>query len=140
MENNFLKAITVKTEVLKLETINQEVELKQLTMNESDEIEMLRQKVVKGEADNKDLITQSCRYAMVNPTFPTDEELKSISRTGFEVLTEIYMSIPMIGMTDEQKEDYKKRIVESISNQVKKIISKEETGKKQEKKKSSSSN
>lgn len=138
--SNFLKAITVKTEVLKLETINQEVEIKQLTMNESDDIERLRQKVIKGEADNKDLIIQSCRFAMINPTCPTDEELKDISRAGFEVLTEIYMSIPMIGMTEEQKEDYKKRVFESISNQVKKMVSKAETEKKQEKKKSSSLN
>ena len=82
-------------------------------MNESDEIEKLRQKVIKGEAKDKDLIIQSCRYSMVNPTCPTDEELKDISRTGFEVLTEIYMSIPMIGMTDKEKEDfiiYKKHI------------------------------
>lgn len=128
--NNFLKAITVKTEVLKLETIEQEVEIKQLTMNESDEIEKLRQKVIKGEADNKDLIFESCRYAMINPTCPTNEELKNISKTGFEVLTEIYMSIPMIGMTEEQKEDFKKRVVESISNEVKKIVSKAETEKK----------
>lgn len=138
--SNFLKAITVKSEVLKLETINQEVEIKQLTMNESDEIERLRQKVVKGESNDKDLIIQSCRFAMINPTCPTDEELKDISRTGFEALTEIYMSIPMIGMTEEQKEDYKKRVVESISNQVKKMVSKAETEKKQEKKKSSSLN
>ena len=128
--SNFLKAITVKTEVLKLKTINQEVEIKQLTMNESDEIEKLRQKVIKGEAKDKDLIIQSCRYSMVNPTCPTDEELKDISRTGFEVLTEIYMSIPMIGMTDKEKEDFKKRVVKSISNEVKKIVSKEETEKK----------
>lgn len=130
MKDNFLKAVTVKTETIKLDSINQEVTIKQLTMNESDEIERLRQKVIKGEADNKDLIFESCRYAMINPTCPTDEELKDISRTGFEVLTEIYMSIPMIGMTEEQKEDYKKRIVESISNQVKKMVSKEETEKK----------
>lgn len=128
--SNFLKAITVKTETIKLETINEEVTIKQLTMNESDEIESLRQKVVKGEAKDKDLIIESCRYAMINPTCPTDEELKDISRTGFEALTEIYMSIPMIGMTEEQKEDYKKRIVESISNQVKKMVSKEESEKK----------
>ena len=138
--SNFLKAITVKTEVLKLETINQEVEIKQLTMNESDDIEELRQKVVKGEAKDKDIIIQSCRYAMINPAFPTDDELKDISKTGFDALTEIYMSIPMVGMTEEQKEDYKKRIVEAISNQIKKMVSKEDSEKKQEKKKSSSSN
>jgi len=128
--NNFLKAITVKQETVKIESIGQDVTIQQLTMNQSDEIEILRQKVIKGEAKDNELIIQSCRYAMVEPICPSDEELRDMSQLGFQTLVEIYMAIPMIGMGDEEKEDYKKKVVESISNEIKKIVSQEEIEKK----------
>ena len=70
----------------------------------------------------------------------TDEELKNISQTGFSILTEIYMKVPTIGMSDEQKEEYKKNLIEQMQGKIKSILSKVELEKKQGKKKSSSLN
>ena len=75
---------------------------------------------------------------MIEPTFFTDEELKNISQTGFSILTEIYMKVPTIGMSDEQKEEYKKNLIEQMQGKIKSILSKVELEKKQGKKKSSS--
>ena len=50
------------------------------------------------------------------------------------------MKVPTIGMSDEQKEEYKKNLIEQMQGKIKSILSKVELEKKQGKKKSSSSN
>ena len=139
--DEFLKAITVKKEKITLETFdNKEITIRAMTINEAEEIEAIRKKVIKGEATDKELIIETCRKVMIEPTFFTDEELKNISQTGFSILTEIYMKVPTIGMSDEQKEEYKKNLIEQIQGKIKSVLSKVELEKKQGKKKSSSSN
>lgn len=139
--DEFLKAITVKKEKITLETFdNKEITIRAMTINEAEEIEAIRKKVIKGEATDKELIIETCRKVMIEPTFLTDEELKNISQRGFSILTEIYMKVPTIGMSDEQKEEYKKNLIEQIQGKIKSVLSKVELEKKQGKKKSSSSN
>ena len=139
--DEFLKAITVKKEKITLETFdNKEITIRAMTINEADEIDEIRKKVIKGESTDKELIIETCRKVMIEPTFFTDEELKNISQTGFSILTEIYMKVPTIGMSDEQKEEYKKNLIEQMQGKIKSILSKVELEKKQGKKKSSSSN
>ena len=139
--DEFLKASTVKQEKITLETFdNKQITIRAMTINEADEIDEIRKKVIKGEATDKDLIFETCKKVMVNPVFFTDEELKNISQKGFTILTEIYMKVPTIGMTDEQKEEYKKNLIEQMQGKIKSILSKAELEKKQGKKKSSSSN
>lgn len=139
--DEFLKAITVKKEKITLETFdNKEITIRAMTINEAEEIDAIRKKVIKGESTDKELIIETCRKVMIEPTFFTDEELKNISQTGFTILTEIYMKVPTIGMSDEQKEEYKKNLIEQMQGKIKNILSKVELEKKQGKKKSSSSN
>lgn len=140
-KDEFLKAITVKKEKITLETFdNKEITIRAMTINEAEEIDAIRKKVIKGESTDKELIIETCRKVMIEPTFFTDEELKNISQTGFTILTEIYMKVPTIGMSDEQKEEYKKNLIEQMQGKIKNILSKVELEKKQGKKKSSSSN
>ena len=139
--DEFLKAITVKKEKITLKTFdNKEITIRAMTINEAEEIDAIRKKVIKGEATDKELIIETCRKVMIEPTFFTDEELNNISQTGFTILTEIYMKVPTIGMSDEQKEEYKKNLIEQMQGKIKNILSKVELEKKQGKKKSSSSN
>lgn len=139
--DELLKAVTVKQEKITLETFdNKEITIRAMTINEADEIDEIRKKVIKGEATDKDLIIETCRKVMIEPSFFTDEELKNISQKGFTILTEIYMKVPTIGMTDEQKEDYRNNLIEQMQGKIKSILSKAELEKKQGKKKSSSSN
>ena len=77
---------------------------------------------------------------MVQPAFFTDEELKNLSLSGMGILTEIYMQLPKIGMTPEQKEEYDKRLIENFKKTLSKALSEEEVQKKPNKKKDSSSN
>lgn len=133
--SEFLKAVTVKHETIKLESIEMEVTIKEPTITESQKIESVRQKVLSGAATNQDLIIEACRYAMVEPEFFTDDELANISATGMGILTEIYMRLPEIGMSEKQKEDYRSRLIESFNNGLSKILSDEELAKKPSKKK-----
>lgn len=129
--NDFLKALTVKAESIKLENLNNmEIIIREPNINESIALEETRKKVLLGEKTDKDLIIEACRYSMVEPAFFTDEEIKNLNTTAINVMNEIYMKIPTIGMTDEQKKDYEKRLVESLNNHVKKMLTKEEEEKK----------
>ena len=139
--NEFLKAITVKHEEIELASLNNaKVTIKEPTIAESQKIEAVRQKVLKGEATNEDLIIEACRCAMVKPAYFTDEELKNLSLSGMGIFTEIYMKLPKIGMTQEQKDEYDKRLIENFNKTLSNALSKEEVQKKSNKKKDSSSN
>lgn len=138
MKNEFLKAVTVKTETIKLETLNNmEITIKEPNINQSDKIEEVRQKVINGESTNEDLIFLTCKTVMIEPSFNefTDEDLENLTRTGMNALTEIYMRVPEIGMTESERLDYRKRLQENFENQIQKILSDEELEKKSSKKK-----
>lgn len=138
MKNEFLKAVTVKSETIKLETLNNmEITIKEPNINQSDKIEEIRQKVINGESTNEDLIFLTCKTVMIEPSFNefTDEDLENLTRTGMNALTEIYMRVPEIGMTETERLDYRKRLQENFENQIQKILSDEELEKKSSKKK-----
>lgn len=138
MKNEFLKAVTVKTETIKLETLNNmEITIKEPNINQSDKIEEVRQKVINGESTNEELIFLTCKTVMIEPSFNefTDEDLENLTRTGMNALTEIYMRVPEIGMTESERLDYIKRLQENFENQIQKILSDEELEKKSSKKK-----
>jgi len=136
--NEFLKALTVKQDTIKLETLQDtEVTIRELTLNESEKVEEVRKKVIAGELNNQHLLIETCRYAMVEPEFFSDEELQNLSRTGISVLTEIYLRLHEIGMSEEQKKIYKERLAENLNKEVEKL-SEEEVEKKPRKKKDSS--
>lgn len=128
--DDFLKAVTVKQKTIKLETLdNKEIVIKEHTINESQELEKLRIKVLKQESKEIDLIIQACKYSIVEPKL-SDEEYTNLNQKAYEILTEVYMKIPTIGMTEQQEKDYEKHLIESMNNEVKKILSKEEEEKK----------
>lgn len=136
-EDKFLKAITVKTETINLESADLEVTIKEHSLDTDRAIEEIRQKHLKGLATFEELVFESCKHAMIDPVFPNEEDLKNLTSKGMQILTEIYMRIPEIGMSESEKEDYRKRLVETVKNQIK-TLSDEELKKKPSKKKDSS--
>lgn len=138
--SEFLKALTVKQDTIKLETLDIEVTVRELTLNESAKVEEVRKKVISGELTNQDLFIETCRYAMVEPEFFSDEELKGLSKSGITILAEIFMRLPEIGMTEEQKVIYKEKLAQSLNETASKVLSKEEEEKKPKTKKDSSLN
>lgn len=132
--DDFLKALTVKSEVIALDTLNgAEIEIKQYTINEFEKVEEVRLKVINQEVDYMELVKIGCKYAMLNPTFFTDEEIEQFGQQAIPVMLEIFSKIPTIGMTDEQKANHKKALEENIQKEIKKL-SKEEIEKKSSKK------
>lgn len=129
-KNKFLKAITVKTKVIKLETLdNEEIEIKEPSINESLALEEIRKEVLIGNKTEFDLIIESCK-CVCGDHFFSDVDLKNLSQSGISVLMEIYMKIPTIGMTKEQEESYEKSLIESKNKQAIKALTKEEEEKK----------
>lgn len=136
--DDFLKALTLKTEIIKLDSLDgAEVEIRDYTIDEFKKVEEVRQKVINKEIDEFEFFKISCKYGMVEPF--TDEEMSKFGLKGYYVLMEITRKIPTIGMSDTQKMAYENAVNENLAKEIKKL-SKDETEKKQSKSKSSSLN
>lgn len=89
-----------------------EIKLRQLTIAESEEVLKIQQN---SEKTMKDVIFHTLKCAMVEPEFFTEEELNMLGKKGQEFIYEVFNEVPMIGMTDEEKEDYSKKVEEFLS-------------------------
>lgn len=133
----FLKLAGVRTSDFKVPSLkNYEVTLRELTIAESKEFGDI--------AKNKDIqeaIIYACRKSCVEPEFFTDEELKDLGTTGSNAIMEIYMEIPLVGKTKDEREEYAKRLAESAkAGAEKKEVSKEDEKKQKKKSEISSLN
>ena len=54
------------------------------------------------------------KCSMVKPEFFTDEEIKKLNITGFNLIKEIYSELPLIGKTKKEREEYVKNIEKLI--------------------------
>lgn len=121
-QNEFLKALTVKEELIKIDNLNgKEVLVKERTVAEDEKIEKIRQEVQEQKAPMKKLIIESCRLAMVEPKCPSDDELNNMSEKGFAVFTEIYMRLPTIGLDEKAKKVYEENLINQLKTEAKKF-------------------
>lgn len=96
------KRACIKQEVFKVLSWDGEVIVRQLTIEENEQA----QKLKKSEVTQQDLIYFLAKCSMVEPKFFSDEQLKELSIDGKNGIMEIVANIPLIGMTDFEKEKY----------------------------------
>lgn len=119
------KRACIKQEVFKVLSWDGEVIVRQLTIEENEQA----QKLKKNGATQQDLVYFLAKCSMVEPKFFSDEQLKELSIDGKNGIMEIVANIPLIGMTDLEKEKY----YEKINNPLE--TPKDELTKEQEEKK-----
>ena len=100
------KRACIKQEVFKVLSWDGEVIVRQLTIEENEQA----QKLKKNGATEQDMFYFLAKCTMVEPTFFTDEALKNLNINGRNGLMEIVANIPLIGMTDLEKEKYYEKI------------------------------
>lgn len=124
MANNrseFLRLASTKQSTFKVPSLeNYEVTLRELTIAES------KQFVEIGKDDMEKAVIYACRCSCIAPEFFTDDELKSLGAAGRNAINEIYMEIPLIGKTKEEREEFLKSINENIEKEQKKEVTKED--------------
>jgi len=136
-KDDFLKTLTVQTETVQLDTMGgAEIVIRDLTMQEDEDIKKLQAKVRDNEVDGLEVLKQVCKYALVQPQFFTDEELKQLNKKATPVLWEIYLRVQEIGLTEEQRVTFR----ENLNNQAKELESVEDVEKKKKSGKNLSSN
>ena len=100
------KRACIKQEVFKVLSWGGEVIVRQLTIEENEQA----QKLKKSEASEQDLVYFLAKCSMVEPEFFSEEKLKELNINGRNGLMEIVANIPLIGMTDLEKEKYYEKI------------------------------
>lgn len=128
---DLLKLLTVRTETIKLDCLkntnmkNMEFQLKEMTINQNKKYsEILKDANKKGGFD--ECIKYACKSVMIEPTFFTDKELENLNTLGKVIMDEIFYKIPTIGMTESEKDDYKKRVIENAKKITEKSDKKDE--------------
>jgi len=136
-KENLLKLATVRTEVVKLECLkntnmkDMEFQLIEMTIAQNKEYnEILK---TGADASFDKCRDYACNAVMVEPSFFTEEELKTTNGFGKAIIDEIFMKIPTIGMSAKEKKEYTKKVEEFAKKQVPEQT-KEEKEEKEEKK------
>lgn len=120
--NDFLKALTIQTETIELDTLNKaKIKIRDLNIEEDEQIKQLQAKVRNKEVEAVELIKQTCKFAMVEPTYFTDEEYKQLGKQASPILLEIYLKVQEIGLTEEQKEIFRKSFIEQSEKVVEEL-------------------
>ena len=122
-----LNQCTVKQVSFRVPSLNKEIIIRQLTINE---VRTIRELQKKDDSTQEQVIYETLKSAMVEPTFFNEEELKNLTALGEQVLFEIYQEIPLIGKTEEQRVEYQKMIDEVIKSSSLKDEKKEDEAKK----------
>ena len=122
-----LTQCTVKQVSFRVPSLNKEIIIRQLTINE---VRTIRELQKKDDSTQEQVIYETLKSAMVEPTFFNEEELKNLTALGEQVLFEIYQEIPLIGKTEEQRVEYQKMIDEVIKSSSLKDEKKEDEAKK----------
>lgn len=120
--DELLKLVTVKTEDMKLDCL-QNTALKDMTFKVKEMTIAENKEYRKLIADKKDDdLTEAMKFAcgkvMIDPLFFTDDEFESMNGIGEAIINEIFFKIPTIGLDEEQKEEYRKKVIEFAKNQM----------------------
>ncbi|WP_418186732.1 hypothetical protein [Aliarcobacter lanthieri] len=117
MDNlDLIKLATVSTENIKLECLkgtkleNKEFKIRQLTIDESEEY----LKILNNNPNNKKAIYFALKHSMIEPTFFKEEDLKNLNATGKMIIDEVFNYIPLIGLSEDEKEEYYKKMTEAV--------------------------
>lgn len=102
-----------------------DIKLRQLTIAESEEIGNIQKDETK---TLRDVMFYTLRKSMVEPEFFTDEELAQLGIKGQEFIYEVFNEIPLIGMSEKDREKYNEKIKKFLESK------KEETDEEIEKK------
>lgn len=110
---DFLKLASVKTSTFKVPSLNDyEILMKELTIAESNEF---RNIYLSDETSNKhEAIVYACRCSCIEPEFFTDEELKNLGVAGNNAVMEIWNEIPLIGKSKDERDEYFKKLNETL--------------------------
>lgn len=119
------KRACIKQEVFKVLSWDGEVIVRQLTIEENEQA----QKLNKSGASQEDLVYYIAKCSMVEPEFFSEEQLKNLSIDGKNGIMEIVANVPLIGMTDLQKEEYYKKINNTLETPQKELTKEEEAKK-----------
>ena len=103
-----------------------EIKLRQLSIAESEEVAKIQKDASK---TLKDTMIYTLQRAMIEPTFFTDEELKDLGIKGQEFMFEVFSEVPLVGMSEKEREEYKKRMEEFLKAK-KEDVNEEDTEKK----------
>ena len=92
--NDFLKALTIQTETVSLDTLNgANIVVRDLNIEEDAEVKKLQVKLDKKEINPIEVIKKVCEFGMVEPTFFTDEEYQQLGKHASAVMFEIFLKI-----------------------------------------------
>jgi len=123
-----LSACTTKTSTFKSALCKGEVKIRQLTMNETDEFNSI---LGDSEKNQFDAVCFAVKCSMIEPLFFTDDEMKTITKTGKDFIYETYSEIAYIGMTVAQRKKWDAKLKELLK--VDKEISTDEEEEKKQK-------
>lgn len=130
--DEFLKALTIQEEIVELSTLNDaQIKIRDLSIEEDEQIKQIQAKVRNKEAEAIELIKQTCKFAMVEPPF-TDELYNKLAKKASPVILEIYLKVQEIGLTEEQKEIFRKSFIEQsekVVEELEKVEKKKKSGK-----------
>lgn len=115
-KNDLLNKCLTKTSIFKSSV--GDIKLRQLTIAETEEIIKIQNDKDKTMLD---VIKHTLKKVMVEPEFFTEEEFSQISTQGMNLVYEIYNEVPMVGMTDEERAEHKKKIEDFIKSKNDKI-------------------
>lgn len=113
MSKNLLSLCFIKEGTFKPSSLggSQEIKIRELTIAESEEFRNIFNDKTKTQ---RDAMFYAVKCAMVEPVFFSDEELEKLNITGLNLIQEIYGEIPLIGKTKKERDDYFKKIKETI--------------------------
>lgn len=112
-----------------------EVKLRQLNIQETKVITAMHDDPTKNLFD---IVFYTLSKALVEPPFFTEEELTTLGPRGQEFMFELYQQVPLIGLTDAEIAEHKKKVAEFVKIEEEK--SEEEKKKKTKRSESSSLN
>lgn len=124
---DLLGQCTVKQVTFRVPSLDKEILIRQLTINEVRKIRDLQKK---DDFTQNKIVYETLRCAMVKPAFFSEKELENLTAIGERVIWEIYQEIPLIGKNEEQRAEYQKMIEKVLKSNSSKDEKEEETEKK----------
>jgi len=110
-KQDLLKACTLQTTTFKSSL--GEIKIRQLSITESKDLSKIQNDPTK---DVFDVMVFTLSKAMVEPQFFTNEELEKLGKKGQDFMYEVFEQVPLIGMTENEIAEYKKRVEEYVKS------------------------
>jgi hypothetical protein len=116
MNKNLLSQCFIKQGTFKPVSLDStiEVTIRELKISENEEF---RKILTDDTKTQKDAMFYAVKCSMIEPKFFSDEDLENLSMTGFNLITEIYNEIPLIGKSKKERAQYFTAIEKLIAKQ-----------------------